>query len=113
MGYEIHITKKAHWSHGGPDISGMDWMNTISADPELSLPSGVEVTRSDGSTYKHANPFLAKWTGHSSGTPIWFDYRDQRVVVKNADTETIAKMQRIAAKLQARVQGDKGEFYDA
>lgn len=112
MGYDIHITKKAQWFNEGPDISGADWMNYISSDPELSLSSGVEVTLSDGRTYRHANPFLVKWSGHSSGSTVWFDYRDQRVTVKNPDAETISKMQRIAAKLRARVQGDKGEFYD-
>lgn len=112
MAYELHITKKPNWSFKGPDISGNDWIAYLGSDPELQPSSPVAVTMSDGSTYRHENPFLAKWTGHSSGTPVWFDYRDQHVVVKNPDSETIAKMQRIAKELGARVQGEKGEPYD-
>jgi len=32
--------------------------------------------------------------------------------IKNPDEECLAKMRQIAARLQARVQGDDGEFYD-
>ena len=112
MGYELHITKKANWAYGGPDISGADWMGYLASDPELRLSNPVAVTLSDGSTYNHQNPFLAKWHGHSSGSSVLFDYRDQQIIVRNPDPETIAKMQQVSKKLGARVQGDNGEFYD-
>lgn len=113
MGYELHITKKKNWNLGGPDIAGADWMKYLESDPELRLSRPVAVTLSDGSTYQHSIPTLAKWTGHSSGYPVLFDYRNESIVVRNPDAETISKMQQISKKLGARVQGDNGEFYDA
>lgn len=112
MGYEVHITKKKNWSLGGPDISGPEWMNYLSTDPELRMARPVAVTLSDGSTYQHSIPTLAKWMAHSSGYPVLFDYRDEHVVVRNPDAETISKMQKIAKTLGGRVQGDNGEFLD-
>ena len=112
MGYDIHITKKPHWFDEGPDIPEADWTTYIASDPELRLTGAAEVTLSDGSIFRHESPFLAEWTGHPSGEVVWFDFRDHRVVVKNPDEETIQKMQSVATKLNARVQGDDGEFYD-
>jgi len=112
MGYDLHITKKVRWFNPGPDISGKEWIACVESDSELRLSKATEVKLSDGSIVRHENPFMAEWTGHPLGGIVWFDYRDQRIDVKNPDKETIGKMHRIAAKLGASVQGEKGEVYD-
>ena len=74
---------------------------------EASVDGGVIRCESEG---------LAVWTAHSRSTEpggkCWFDHWEGCVVVKNPDDETIGKMKRIAAHLQARVPGDEGSRTD-
>jgi hypothetical protein len=78
LGYDLHITRKNHWTDEGPDISADEWKAILVDEPGLSER---------------------------------FDFRDGRIVVKNPDQATIAKMVAIAESLGARVQGDDGELY--
>jgi hypothetical protein len=55
---------------------------------------------------------LTEWRGHSCGSVVWFSYFEGNLTVRKPDDECLAKMRQVAAKLQARVQGDEGEVYD-
>ena len=44
---------------------------------------------------------------------MWLDFSGGQVIVKDPDGRTLAKLRRLARTLQARVQGDDGEFYDS
>jgi len=112
MGYDLYITRKADWFEDGSEISDADWSAYLASDPEMRLTGAAEAALPDGSTLRYENPLLAEWSGHSDGEVVWFDFRNGNVVVKNPDEEVITKMQEIASKLQARVQGEEGEFYD-
>jgi len=51
------------------------------------------------------------WTGHAQHPEVPFDFRDGSIIVKNPDDSIIAKLVEVATALDARVQGDDGEFY--
>ncbi|HUO10437.1 MAG TPA: hypothetical protein VM008_19175 [Phycisphaerae bacterium] len=111
MGYDLRITRKHHETEV-PPISLDEWIALVDADPELRLDGRAQVQAPDGSIISYENPGLAIWT--PNGVPHagnWFDYRRGRIVVKNPDENTIAKMKQLAAKLQAKVIGDEGEEY--
>ena len=112
MGYDVHITKKAYWFDEGPDISPSDWSDYVATDSELRITGGIEADPLHGSAFRYVSPLLAEWNGHPSGNIVWFDFREGSVSTVNPDEETMEKLQQIAAKLGARVQGEEGEFYD-
>ena len=102
MGYDLHITRKAHWGdEHGPTISEAEWRAAIDGDPELSLDTErrYETTRGDY--------VFAAWNGEP-GVLGWFD---GEITTKNPDTPLVVKMVAIAAALGATVQGDDGEIY--
>ena len=77
------------------------------------IMTGVaEHTNPQGETIRLTQPLLTEWRGHSSGCAVWFSYFEGNVSVKNPDEETLEKMKRVAAALNANVQGDDGEQYD-
>ena len=97
MGYDLHITRKVHWSdEDGPTISPDEWLAVLDSDPELSRATDAGT---DGS-------LSGAWKGE---TLFWFD--DGEVVCKNPDEAIIHKMVTIAKRLGATVQGDDGEHY--
>jgi hypothetical protein len=82
MGYDLHITRKAHWSdEDGSVITADEWRVLIDGDAQLR--------ENDGALYYDAGEITAK----------------------NPDEPLIRKMVEIAQKLDARVQGDDGEIY--
>ncbi len=113
MGYDVHITRASHWtdSEASP-ISLAEWDAYIQHDPEMRrddiatayVGEDILTCESDG---------LAVWLTYSKNDPkvnlAWFDFRHDRIVVKNPDEEILGKMKRIAAALDARVIGDEGE----
>ena len=64
-----------------------------------------------GEALRDENTDLTEWTGHPDEEFIWFNYRRGNIVVKDPDEATLRKMQEIARKLGATVQGDDGESY--
>jgi hypothetical protein len=42
---------------------------------------------------------------------VWFDYRQNEIIVKNPDDTIIKKMKQIAKMFNVRVQGDDGKEY--
>ena len=117
MGYEIHITRKEHWSdEEEPTISLDEWKAYIRGDSEMRLGGFAEAIVGDGSKLRVEVEGLAVWTAYSEheiNGMAWFGLFEGEVHVKNTDTEILQKMWRIAEKLGARVQGDEGEFYDS
>jgi hypothetical protein len=114
MGYDVHITRKKEWfDEYGPRITEAEWQAYVSSDPEMAITGAVEHTNPQGETIRITLPLLTEWRRHSSGSPVWFSYFEGNLSVKNPDDECLAKMRQVAARLQARVQGDEGEFYDS
>lgn len=116
MGYDLHITRAEEWyeSETNP-ISLEEWIAYVRSDPEMRLDGYAEAKVPDQGALRYENEGLAVWTSYSGnakkGNFAWFDFRQGNVVVKDPDDEIIAKMSRIAKVLNARVQGDEGEFY--
>ncbi len=113
MGYGIHITRKPDWSdEEGARISESEWQAYVASDSEMAITGVAEARTPDGDVIRLAHPLLTEGRCHSSGKPVWFSYLEGSLAVKNPDEECLGKMRQIAKKLQARVQGDEGEFYD-
>ncbi|HUC50630.1 MAG TPA: hypothetical protein VMA30_14705 [Xanthobacteraceae bacterium] len=124
MGYDLHITRKKNWDgfddEHGPEIALKEWLAVVEADRELRLDGFCEVQTADGGVLRHTAPGIAVWTrwsqhgqaGEAAGGIAWFAFSGGNIVVKNPDRQIRRKMWRIARALEAKVQGDEGEFYD-
>jgi hypothetical protein len=117
MGYEVHITrKKDWWDENGPEIGVDEWIDVVTADPDMRLDGYAEAQVGDGKILRVENKGLSVWTAYSGhgkdGNMAWFDFRRGNVVVKNPDSEILQKMWSVAQLLSANVQGDEGELYD-
>ena len=111
MGYDVHITRRQHWSDtDGPEISLDQWIATVRSDSEMRLDNVAEALMPSGNRLRYENEGLAVWTG-CPGREVWFDYRRGRVVVKNPDQQILRKMWTVAQRLSAKVEGDEGETY--
>jgi hypothetical protein len=112
MGYDMHITRApSWWENAGHEIDEAEWRDLVAADPELTITGAAEVDLPDGQTLRYQNELLAEWKA-PDGATVWFDFRGGNVVVKNPGDDAIAKMHQLARRLDARVQGEEGEFYD-
>ncbi len=101
MGYNLYITRrKYHFDEDGPSISEEEWQTLVDSDPELSF------RRDD-------DPLTANWNGDCRYPDPWFAYSVDygAIDTKNPDDAIVTKMIQIAAKLNAKVQGDDGEVY--
>jgi hypothetical protein len=99
MGYDVHITRRAQWQDDrGPAITVEHWRALVAADPELQF---------DGDLGED----VATWRGGPA--PGWIAWRAGNLETKNPDIALLRKMAAIAAVLDAQVQGDDGERYDA
>ncbi len=116
MGYELHIVRRVNWEDDEDShISLEEWLNYVESDTELELTNGFEMKLPDRTSSFHRIPGFCNWTGHSTKTEAdkpWFHYGFGMISAKYPDDDTIRKMLMIAGKLNARVQGDDGEFYD-
>jgi hypothetical protein len=117
MGYDVHITRKRNWFDDSPEIALGEWLSYVGRDPEMRLDGFAEAALPDGSVLRMESPGLAVWTAYSGhghrGNMAWFHASQGDIVVKNPDPEILRKMWRIAQALNAKVQGDDGEIYDA
>ena len=114
MGYDLHITRRAHWSDRGDDIGFEEWEALVAADPELKLEGFAEADSPSGQRIRIESPGLTAWRpGDGRRIVTWFDLRRGEVSTKNPDARIFAKMWSIAVQLRARIQGDEGEFYGA
>jgi len=101
MGYDIHITRRLHWSDDGePSISLNEWQAVIDSDPQLELAS------LDGS-----GEICVMMCDQTKSAARYFYYGEGQIFVKKPCKEVLIKMLAIAQKLHARVIGDDGEIY--
>jgi hypothetical protein len=117
VGYDVHITRKQNWSDpGGPEISLAEWIAVVESDPEMRMDGYAETTVPNG-VLRIQREGLAVWIAHSRhnkpGNMVWFMFFEGNVAVKNPDPEILKKMWSLAQRLDALVQGDEGEIYDA
>lgn len=118
MGYDIHITRKAHWfDETGPGLTLQEWLDYISRDDEMRADGFAEVAAPNGDIIRIESPGIAVWTAYSGqgaerGT-AWFCHFKDRITVKNPDPQIVRKMYEISSSLGAKVQGDEGEEYGA
>jgi hypothetical protein len=117
MSYDLHITRRENWSSGRSGISLAEWLAYVDHDPEMRLDGFAEIVAPDGAVIRMESEGLAVWTAHplyATGFMAWFNHSPSgRVTVASPDEECMKKMWHIAQALNARVQGDEGEFYDA
>ncbi|QIG54047.1 hypothetical protein G6N82_07665 [Altererythrobacter sp. BO-6] len=120
MGYELHIHRRKDFWESGSDISLAEWQDLCAADPSLTIVGEIVGTTAEGMSLAYANEGLAIWARPAGflarllNRPpgeVPFDFRDGAIIVKSPDNAIIKKMAEIAALLDARVQGDDGEFY--
>ena len=116
MGYELHITRAAHWTENETaPISLKEWGDYVAADPEMRMDNFAEATMAQGDTIRIEEEGIAVWTAYSGhgigGNMAWFRHWRGEITVKNPDREIIDKMKQIAEVLGARVMGDEGELY--
>lgn len=101
MGYDIHITRAEDWANNeSVQIAIDEWLALVQGDPEL-IP-----------TPENGQGFVV-WRGATKYPETWFDWLAGNIVTKNPDRATLLKMLKIAAILNAKVQGDDGELYAA
>jgi hypothetical protein len=100
MGYNLHITRRKHWSDEGDEsISLNEWHSYVESDSEL---------RMDDSLGEH----FVVWSGPSTLNVPWLAWANGNIETKNPDQPLIRKMVAISSALGANVQGDDGERYD-
>lgn len=102
MGYELNIVRKKDWSNANEEsnVSLEEWLKYAEQDNELTVS---------------AEPNMFDWTNYpciqENGIP-WFQYSNGYIRTKNPDISVIKKMLTMAQALDAKVQGEEGEFYD-
>ncbi|MBC7960700.1 MAG: hypothetical protein H7X94_12600 [Vallitaleaceae bacterium] len=117
MGYDLHIIRRDDWDDFEEEskISLEEWLTYVKFDKELELTNGYQI-KIPGIENSFQNvPGFCNWTEHPTkkyDEQPWFDYGFGCISTKNPDEDTIRKMIKIAETLNAKVQGDDGEFYD-
>ena len=117
MGYELHIIRRNDWDNDEEesDITLDEWLKYVATDSELKLTNGYEIKIPNVQSIWHNSPGFCLWTAHpesKSSNSLWFDFGSGIISAKYPDDYTIMKMIQIAAVLDAKVQGDDGEYYD-
>ena len=118
MGYDFHITRGTEWFEAeSTPISMEEWLAYVKSDPEMRLDGFAEASVGNDRVLRCEDPNMAVWTACSGdgvgGNHAWMWLSHGNIEAKNADAEIIAKMWRIAQRLQARVVGDEDEEYGA
>jgi hypothetical protein len=115
VGYELHVHRARDWSDAEEHpITLREWRGYVESAPDLRLEEAVEAESPDGARISLADEGgAAIWTGHPEGGDVWVVYRGGRIVVNGADRPVARRLAEVADALEARVQGDGGEFYGA
>ena len=98
MGYDIHVTRREHWSdEGDPQISLQEWLEYVATDSEI--------------TADPQNPEPENSLVHLRGEewPLW--WYEGELCTKNPDESVILKLAQVARRLDARVLDDDDEIY--
>jgi len=92
-------------------ISLEEWLTYVSNDAEMHHEGFAEATNPIDEHVKIVQKGISIWTTHPFGHNVWFFCSKDRVIVKNPDQETIIKMFKIAAVLDAIVIDENGYIY--
>lgn len=98
-GYDLHISRKDFWGDDfGPKITFAEWQEHLKTDPQVvrDVANGPQ-------------DFMVSIPGESF--PLWYRSDLGELFTKNPTDKAILKIEEIARSLNARVQGDDGEFY--
>ena len=95
MGYNLYITRRSDWSDDGIQIPFEELTAFVESDPKL--------------TFTTDDPETAVLTGSETD---WLTWNRGNIYTKNPNEHLVDEMVRIAASLNARVQGDDGETYE-
>ena len=114
MGYELHITRQDDcWENdAAKQIAEAEWQQVIENDDEMQLRDFAEAHSSTGEIVRIESPLLAAWQHPINNETVWFRYHNGQIIVKSPDDIILQKTLEIAKLLNARVQGDDGEWYD-
>lgn len=100
-GYDLHISRKVFWADElGPEITLKEWQEHLRID--------LQVIRDIANS---PQGFIVSIPGESF--LLWYRSDIGELFTKNPTDRAIAKLEEIARSLNARVQGDDGEFYPA
>ncbi|WP_095100878.1 hypothetical protein [Pseudomonas sp. Irchel 3A5] len=100
-GYDIHITRKPFWAdESGPIITFEQWKAYLSTDPQVVRD-----------TANSPEDFMVSIPGESF--PLWYNPELGELYTKNPSDEAITKLREISRDLDAKLQGDDGEFMDS
>lgn len=118
MGYDVHVTRKKHWSDkDGEEISLEEWLALVDGDSELRLDGYAEASLGDGGVLRVDDPSMVVWIAHPGhgmrDGMAWMWLSNGNVQAKNPDGTMLKKLWDIAQSLDAKLQGDEGELYDA
>ena len=98
MGYDIHITRRKDWCDEDDDISLEEFVAYLRGDREFTYPGQLGEYSGDWHSPKTVYESSLCWS-------------DGHAFTKNPEPEFIDKLVKVAAALQAKVQGDDGEVY--
>ena len=115
MGYDLHITRQEHWADEETSNIPLDeWLAYVDSDNELELTNGYDINIGLETQFQN-RPGFCEWNAHPTERILnarpWFAYWKGSIGTKNPDAPIIRKMMQIASVLNAKVQGDDGEFY--
>ncbi|MFJ4145241.1 hypothetical protein [Pseudomonas sp. NPDC089734] len=100
-GYDVHISRKAFWAdEAGPRISLEEWLAYVKTDAQIVRDAA-----------NSPQDFMVSITGESF--PLWYRPDMGELYTKDPSDRAMTKLEEIARRLKARVQGDDGEFYPA
>ena len=108
MGYDIHIHRRQEWFDEGSDISVEEWTQLYRADPSFVIDGHVAF----GFGAKAEDVPIVGWSAGQETEAAFVLYKGE-ITTKNPSPAALRKAYEIADKLDARVQGDDGEFYGA
>jgi hypothetical protein len=119
MGYDVHITRKARsWDDASDDatISLAEWKEYVTSDPEMQVDDFLNPSNRTSVPTDWEAVGASIWAPYSkNGRGDYyarFVHQDDRITVSQPDEEILGKMLLVAYALQARVQGDDGEYFD-
>jgi len=98
MSYVLNIFR----APGKPPLTAEEWRSFIQSDSSLALES---IPEQPGSA-------CARWMAHPKQQLVLFTFADGRIATEARDDVIIRKAQEIARRLDARLQGEEGEFLE-
>jgi len=113
MPYCVHIMRsEAQDSHG---ITLEEWLAYVISDQEMHHLGEAVMKSSRGVTVRYDAPGMTAWIDPETGHRTLFDHRgiDGTLSVGFPSRQALVKMFKVAKALEAVIQGDGGEYYDA